>query len=94
MTGQTYRAAQAVGGGKLELATLPMREPGAGEVRIRVEACGICGRSRIDQNQPISSPGLRSIRPSISVPERIAAIVARVIRLGKKPGASAFTRMP
>lgn len=42
MTGQTYRAAQAVGGGKLELATLPMREPGAGEVRIRVEACGIC----------------------------------------------------
>ena len=42
MTGQTYRAAQAIGGGKLELATLPMREPGAGEVRIRVEACGIC----------------------------------------------------
>ncbi len=42
MTGQSYRAAQAIGGGKLELATLPMREPGAGEVRIRVEACGIC----------------------------------------------------
>lgn len=42
MTGQTYRAVQAIGGGKLELATLPMREPGAGEVRIRVEACGIC----------------------------------------------------
>lgn len=42
MTGQTYRAVQAIGGGKLELATLPMREPSAGEVRIRVEACGIC----------------------------------------------------
>lgn len=42
MTGQTYMAAQAIGGGKLALATLPMREPGAGEVRIRIEACGIC----------------------------------------------------
>ena len=38
----TYRAVQAVAPGRLELVRKPIREPGAGEVRIRVEACGVC----------------------------------------------------
>jgi propanol-preferring alcohol dehydrogenase len=38
----TYRAVQAVAPGRLELVRKPIRDPGAGEVRIRVEACGVC----------------------------------------------------
>ena len=41
-TRSTYRAVQAVAPGRLELAELPLREPGLGEVRVRVEACGVC----------------------------------------------------
>ncbi|MBV8190801.1 MAG: alcohol dehydrogenase catalytic domain-containing protein [Alphaproteobacteria bacterium] len=38
----TYKAVQAVAPGRLELVRMPVREPGPGEVRIRVEACGVC----------------------------------------------------
>src|SRR5262249_28753921 len=38
----TYQAVQAVGPGRLELARKPLRDPGPGHVRIRVEACGVC----------------------------------------------------
>jgi propanol-preferring alcohol dehydrogenase len=38
----TYRAVQAVAPGRLELVHKPIRNPGPGEVRIRVEACGVC----------------------------------------------------
>src|SRR6202167_6267621 len=38
----TYRAVQAVSPGKLELANLPVVEPPADHVRVRVEACGVC----------------------------------------------------
>jgi propanol-preferring alcohol dehydrogenase len=38
----TYRAVHAVSPGKLELTRKPLVEPGAGHVRIRVEACGVC----------------------------------------------------
>jgi propanol-preferring alcohol dehydrogenase len=38
----TYRAVQAVSPGKLELANLPVVDPPAGHVRVRVEACGVC----------------------------------------------------
>jgi len=41
-TQSTYRAVQAVSPGKLELANLPVVDPPAGHVRIRVEACGVC----------------------------------------------------
>ena len=41
-TPSTYRAVQAVAPGRLELAELPLREPGLGEVRVRIEACGVC----------------------------------------------------
>ncbi len=38
----SYRVVQATERGKLELAERPLVAPKAGEVRIRVEACGIC----------------------------------------------------
>src|SRR5258708_6460898 len=38
----TYRAVQAVAPGKLELSQKPLVAPPAGDVRIRVEACGVC----------------------------------------------------
>jgi propanol-preferring alcohol dehydrogenase len=38
----TYQAVQAVGPGRLQLARKPLRDPGPGQVRIRVEACGVC----------------------------------------------------
>src|SRR5580704_16390813 len=39
---QTYKAVHAVAPGKLELTEKPLTDPGVGEVRIRVEACGVC----------------------------------------------------
>lgn len=38
----TYKAVHAISPGKLELTEKPLLEPGAGHVRIRVEACGVC----------------------------------------------------
>src|SRR5271155_2273302 len=38
----TYQAVQAVAPGRLELVRKPIRDPGPDEVRIRVEACGVC----------------------------------------------------
>jgi alcohol dehydrogenase, propanol-preferring len=38
----TYRAIQVSDAGELELTERPLLDPPAGEVRIRVEACGIC----------------------------------------------------
>ena len=39
---EMYRAVQVVAPGKLELTELPLADPPAGFVRIRVEACGVC----------------------------------------------------
>ncbi len=38
----TYQAVEAVAPGRLELVRKPVRDPAPGEVRIRVEACGVC----------------------------------------------------
>src|SRR5262249_51875394 len=38
----TYQAVQAVAPGRLELVRKPLRDPGPGQVRIRVAACGVC----------------------------------------------------
>ena len=37
-----YRVVQATKRGKLEIAERPLVDPGPGQARIRVEACGIC----------------------------------------------------
>src|SRR5215469_203231 len=38
----TYKAVQASAPGTLQVVERPVSEPGSGQVRIRVEACGIC----------------------------------------------------
>src|SRR6266404_7648653 len=38
----TYRAVEVTRPGLLQLTQRPLREPAAGQVRIRVEACGVC----------------------------------------------------
>jgi alcohol dehydrogenase, propanol-preferring len=38
----TYRAVQAVGPGRLQVVRKPLTDPGPDQVRIRVEACGVC----------------------------------------------------
>lgn len=42
MTLTTMRAVRLHGPGDLRLETLPVPEPGAGELLVRIEACGIC----------------------------------------------------
>src|SRR4026208_123510 len=39
---RTYKAVQVIEPGKLQLVELPTHEPGPGQVRVRVEACGVC----------------------------------------------------
>jgi propanol-preferring alcohol dehydrogenase len=38
----TYRAVQVTAPGRLELVERPVEEPGPGQIRLRVEACGVC----------------------------------------------------
>src|SRR2546421_12483967 len=38
----TYKAVEVSAPGALRVVERPVSEPGAGQVRIRVEACGIC----------------------------------------------------
>jgi alcohol dehydrogenase, propanol-preferring len=38
----TYKAIEITKPGKFSLANKPLRDPGPGQVRIRVEACGVC----------------------------------------------------
>lgn len=42
MPNRTMRAAQVVEPGRVEIAEVPLPEPGPGEVRIRLEGCGVC----------------------------------------------------
>lgn len=39
---KTYKAIEIISPGKLNLVERPLREPGPGQVRLKVEACGIC----------------------------------------------------
>ncbi len=41
-TTETMRAAVVVGAGQIEMRTLPRPKPRQGEVRIRLEGCGVC----------------------------------------------------
>ncbi|MBS0402950.1 MAG: alcohol dehydrogenase catalytic domain-containing protein [Proteobacteria bacterium] len=60
---RTYRAMQVGTPGTLELVQRPTPEPGAGEVLIAVEACGMCGADAADiegadpAQQPPRVPG-------------------------------------
>jgi len=72
----TYRAVQAVGPGRLELTRKSLQAPGAGQVRIRVEACGVChsDAGTVEATFPIDWPRV----PGHEVVGRIDAIGAGV----------------
>lgn len=57
-TTATYRAVQVVEPGKFGFAELPVQDPPAGHVRIRVEACGICHSdfATVDAVLPVEFP--------------------------------------
>ncbi len=42
MEAGTYTAIEVAAPGKLSKVRRPLRDPGTGEARIRVEACGVC----------------------------------------------------
>jgi D-arabinose 1-dehydrogenase-like Zn-dependent alcohol dehydrogenase len=84
---KTYRALQATGAGRLELVDLPVRAPGAGEVRLRVEACGVCHTDVVTLQA--SFPGLELPRvPGHEVVGRIDALGAGVSdwKIGQRVG--------
>ena len=88
MAGATYRAYQAVGGGKLELVDRPVEEPATGMVRVAVEACGICHTDTVTVEGGF--PGLKYPRvPGHEAVGRIDALGVGVTRwkLGQRVGA-------
>jgi alcohol dehydrogenase, propanol-preferring len=71
-----YQAVQAVAPGRLELVRKPIRDPGPREVRIRVEACGVChsDSGTVDGTFPIDWPRV----PGHEAVGRIDALGAHV----------------
>jgi propanol-preferring alcohol dehydrogenase len=87
MASATYRAYQAVGGGKLELVDRPVEQPAAGVVRVAVEACGICHTDALTVEGGF--PGLTYPRvPGHEAVGRVDAVGAGVTRwkLGQRVG--------
>jgi propanol-preferring alcohol dehydrogenase len=83
----TYKAVEVYEPGKLRVVERQVSEPGAGQVRIRVEACGIC---HTDASTVMGSyPGLSLPRvPGHEVVGRIEALGAGVPRwkIGQRVG--------
>ncbi len=55
---ETYKAIEVTKPGEFSLANKPLRDPGPGQVRIRVEACGVChsDAATVDGLFPIEWP--------------------------------------
>lgn len=51
-TVQTMQAAIVTGPGAVEIESLPVPEPGSGEVRIRLEGCGVCASNLVPWSGP------------------------------------------
>jgi len=83
----TYKAVEVSAPGTLRLVERPVKEPGAGQVRIRVEACGVC---HSDAATVMGAwPGLTLPRvPGHEVVGRIDALGAGVTRwkIGQRVG--------
>jgi D-arabinose 1-dehydrogenase-like Zn-dependent alcohol dehydrogenase len=78
--GHTMRAAQfPYAGGAIEMTTKPVPAPRAGEVRVRVEACGICaGDLHVQQN---GFPGIQFPRvPGHEIAGTVDAVGTGVTR--------------
>lgn len=57
-SGRTYRAVQVVAKGQFKLVERPVVAPPPGEVRIRVQACGVCHSDAgpVEGGQPVTWP--------------------------------------
>src|SRR5262249_32989284 len=83
----TYKAVQVSAPGTLQMVERPVTEPAAGQVRIRVEACGICHTDAYTVNG--AYPGLTLPRvPGHEVIGRIDALGPGVSRwkVGQRVG--------
>lgn len=95
---QTYRAMQVSRPGVLELVERPTPQPGAAEVLIEVEACGICGADLADvQNadaalQPPRVPGHEVVGRIVAMGEQVPAIwrLGQRVGVGRLAGPVAF----
>jgi D-arabinose 1-dehydrogenase-like Zn-dependent alcohol dehydrogenase len=87
----TYKAVEVTTPGTLRVVERPVREPGAGQVRLRVEACGICHTNAATVMGIF--PGLTFPRvPGHEVVGRIEAIGPGVSRwsIGQRIGVGFF----
>ena len=87
----TYRAVEVPAAGTLRVVERPLTEPGAGQVRIRVEACGVCHTDAATVTG--SYPGLKLPRvPGHEVVGSIDALGAGVSRwrVGQRVGVGFF----
>ncbi len=62
----SYRAIEAVSPGRLQLTRKPLRNPDADQVRIRIEACGVCHSdvATIEGQFPVDWPRVPATRSS------------------------------
>src|SRR6476660_8889215 len=84
---RTYKAVQVTKPGTLELVERPIVEPASGQVRVRVEACGICHTDAATVNGVY--PGLKLPRvPGHEVVGRIEALGGGVSKwkIGQRVG--------
>src|SRR5260221_3981057 len=87
----TYKAVEVSAPGALRVVERPVSEPGAGQVRIRVEACGICHTDAATITG--TYPGLNLPRvPGHEVVGRIEALGSGVSRwkIGQRVGVGFF----
>ena len=83
----TYKAVEVYEAGRLRIVERSTSEPGAGQVRIRVEACGICHTDMATVTG--TYPGLTLPRvPGHEVVGRIEALGSRVSKwkIGQRVG--------
>jgi alcohol dehydrogenase, propanol-preferring len=88
---ETYKAVEVSAPGTLRVVQRSVSEPGAGQVRIRVEACGVCHSDAATVTG--SFPGLSLPRvPGHEVVGRIEALGAGVTRwkIGQRVGVGFF----
>ena len=89
--GDTYKAVEVTTPGTLRVVERPIHEPGAGQVRIRVEACGVCHTDAATVTGIY--PGLTLPRvPGHEVVGRIEALgsVASRWKIGQQVGVGLF----
>ena len=87
----TYKAVEVSAPGVLQVVERPVTEPGAGQVRIRVEACGVCHSDSVTITGVY--PGLTLPRvPGHEVVGRIEALGSGVSRwkIGQRVGVGFF----